>query len=203
MAFEQIVAGGGILTQGFGQTAYALSCRCEWTCPGYAAGAFHAGIDIAPRDGGNPYLLAVGFGQVVRIGRTIAGPCSGLGPYAPCVRTGGVDIWYGHAMKALVPVGAYVTPGQPIAVLDSIGCSTGNHVHYEVLPARADPNGCGALDPWAYVSAWPGASPTPPNPAPAPAPPKGGLRLTGTGLIALGGAVALVLAARSGARSEG
>lgn len=166
MAFESIIRGGGILTQGFGQTAFALSCRCEWTCPGYAPAAFHAGIDIAPR--GDRTMLAVGYGQVVRIGRTIPGPCSGLGPFAPCIRSGNVDIWYGHAAANLVGVGAYVKPGDPIAICGSIGCSTGTHVHYEVLPAGQDPNGCGALDPWAYVSKWPGGPVGPPPPPPKP-----------------------------------
>jgi murein DD-endopeptidase MepM/ murein hydrolase activator NlpD len=166
--FERIMQGGGVLTQDFGQTSYALGCRCEWTCPGYSPGAFHAGIDIAPPTGGNPTLYAVGYGQCVRVGRVLQGyTCSGLGPYAPCIRSGSVDVWYGHALRSLVSPGQFVVPGQPIAVCDSIGCSTGNHVHYEVLPAGQDPNGCNAINPWAYVSAWPGgpggANPCPPG----------------------------------------
>jgi murein DD-endopeptidase MepM/ murein hydrolase activator NlpD len=195
VAFETILRGGGILTQEFGQTAYALSCRCEWTCPGYAPGAFHAGIDIAPR--GDRTLLAVGYGQVTRIGRTMPGPCSGLGPFAPCIRSGGVDIWYGHAERALVGVGQFVVPGQPIAICGSVGCSTGTHVHYEVLPAGQDPNGCGALDPWAYVSKWPGVAPTAPNPAP-PAPPKPASTLFPVALV-VAGLAAIIAAGRKGA----
>jgi murein DD-endopeptidase MepM/ murein hydrolase activator NlpD len=163
MAFDRIAEGGRVvLSQDFGQTAYAMSCRCEWTCPGYAPAAFHAGIDIASLGGEEPYLLAVGYGQCVKVGRVLAGySCSGLGPYAPCIRSGNVDIWYGHARQSLVNVGDYVSPGQRIAIMDSVGCSTGNHVHYEVVPAGSDPNGCAALNPWPYILAWPGLAPAP------------------------------------------
>lgn len=185
MAFESIVQGGGILTQDFGRTAYAASCGCEWTCPGYPGGSFHAGIDIARN--GNVVLLAAGSGQVVRIGRPTAG-CGGLGPYAPCVRSGGVDIWYGHAKQCLVGAGTFVKAGQPIAIMGSIGCSTGQHVHFEVVPATWDPNACGALNPWAYISSWPGSPPSPPKAAVQP------------WMVLAGGAALLFAATRSPAR---
>jgi murein DD-endopeptidase MepM/ murein hydrolase activator NlpD len=188
VAFESIVRGGGVLTQGFGETAWARSCGCEWTCPGYTRGAFHAGIDVAAR-GSSVLLLAAGYGQVVRIGRLTAG-CGGLGPYAPCVRSGGVDIWYGHAKQCLVGAGTFVVPGQPIAVMGSIGCSTGQHVHFEVMPATWDPNGCGALDPWPYVTSWPGAGP-------APAPPR---RVIKPWMVLAGGAALILAASRTAPR---
>lgn len=196
MAFESIVSGGGILTQTFGDTAWAMSCGCEWTCPGHPPGAFHAGLDISVSlSRPDPVLmLAVGYGQVVRIGRLTAG-CGGLGPYAPCIRSGGVDIWYGHASKCLVGPGTFVRPGQPVAVMGSIGCSTGRHVHYEVVPANWDPNGCGALDPWKYVSSWPGQ----PQPAPAPAPAPAPVPVVGSVApwLLLAGGAALLMAAGS------
>lgn len=171
MAYDKVVRGGGILTQAFGVTEYALSCRCEWTCPGYPAGAFHAGMDIASPDGSEPELLAVGYGVCVKIGRVLTGySCSGLGPYAPCIRSGNVDVWYGHAKASLVKIGQAVTPGQPVAIMDSVGCSTGNHVHYEVVPAGQDPDGCSALEPTRYLEWWPGAAPAasaPPDQPPA------------------------------------
>jgi murein DD-endopeptidase MepM/ murein hydrolase activator NlpD len=196
VAFESIVQGGGVLTQDFGRTAYAVSCGCEWTCPGYPGGSFHAGIDVS-RGGSNILLLAAGYGQVVRIGRLTSG-CGGLGPYAPCVRSGGVDIWYGHAAKCLIGAGTFVVPGQPIAIMGSIGCSTGTHVHFEVVPANWDPNGCGALNPWAYVTSWPGVRPgQPPAPPPAAAPPPSSV---GPLMIAIGGAALLYAASRTAPR---
>lgn len=188
MSFEAIVRGGGILTQDFGRTSYAIGCRCEWTCAGYPNGSFHAGIDVA-RPGAGVQLLAAGYGQVVRIGRQTAG-CGGLGPYAPCIRSGGVDIWYGHASQCLVGPGAYVVPGQPVAIMGSIGCSTGQHVHFEVVPATWDPNGCGALNSWAFVNTWPGGPPKPPKPPPS--------KLLGPLALMAGGA-ALLYAANRGA----
>lgn len=192
MPFDQIVEGGRtVLSQNFGQTPYALACRCEWTCAGYATAAFHAGIDIATEDGSEAYLLAVGYGQCVKVGRVLAGySCSGLGPYAPCIRSGPVDIWYGHAKQSLVAVGDYVRPGQRIAIMDSVGCSTGNHVHYEVVPAGSDPDGCSALNPWSYVNSWPGAPIAPPAPAPAPS-------IVGPAILIAAGGAALILASRA------
>jgi murein DD-endopeptidase MepM/ murein hydrolase activator NlpD len=171
VAFDRIVRGGGVLTQDFGQTAYAMSCHCEWTCPGYAPGAFHAGIDIASARGS--VLTAAGYGVVTRIGRGCPGcGCDGLGPYAVCVNSGPVDIWYGHAYQALVSIGQQVQDGSELALMDSVGCSTGNHVHFEVLPHGQDPNGCGAINPWQYVNVWPGQAP---QPDPGPPPDQGGL----------------------------
>jgi murein DD-endopeptidase MepM/ murein hydrolase activator NlpD len=193
VAFETIVRGGAVLTQGFGDTAWACSCRCEWTCPGHPAGCFHAGIDVA-RAGAGVQLLAAGYGQVVRIGRQIPG-CGGLGPYAPCIRSGNRDMWYGHASKCLVGAGTWVVPGQPIAIMGSIGCSTGQHVHFEVLPAGWDPDGCGAVDPFPYVTKWPGLPHNVPVPPPPPAPPKRSL----LPLALVAGGAALLYAGSRGA----
>lgn len=192
MSYETIVRGGGILTQTFGVTDYALACRCEWNCPGYPASAFHAGIDVASPHGEEPELLAVGYGVCVKIGRVLAGySCSGLGPYAPCIRSGNIDVWYGHAKQSLVKVGDLVVPRQPVAIMDSVGCSTGNHVHYEVVPAGADPDGCSALNPYAYLASWPGKAPaSSPAPDPAPAVTSSGLLIPalaiGAGLLLYG-----------------
>ncbi len=198
--FEKVVEGGGVLTQDFGLTSWALSCRCEWTCPGYPPGAFHAGIDIAA--GYGTRLLAVGYGTVARIGRGCPGcGCDGLGPFAVCVNSGPVDIWYGHAYEALVSVGDQVQPGTPLSLMDSVGCSTGNHVHFEVLPAGSDPNGCAAINPWAYTMAWPGvgvpAPPPPPAPPPVPpGPPPYQVSTTDAFLLLAGGAALLLAAGR-------
>lgn len=182
MAYDSIVAGGGVLTQDYGLTAFARSCQCEWRCParGSRGYDFHAGLDVARL--GVVTLLAVGYGT--RVMRTRApGSCGGLGPFAVCINSGPIDVWYGHASRDLVGIGARVAPGQPVAIMGSLGCSTGQHVHYEVQPAGSV-DGCASLDPRPYLNSWPGRAPAPP-PGPTPAP-SIGLNLALLGLGGLG-----------------
>ena len=192
MAYETIAEGGGVLTQGFGCTTY----QREWTCAGrcQAGQKWHSGIDVGIRVGTR--LLAVGYGTVVALGDkpSCGGPGRGLsgcfGPGAVCIRSGNVDIWYGHCLAQLVSCGQTVVPGQPIAYSGTLGCSTGPHVHYEVQPAGSV-NGCAALNPVPYLTQWPGANPTPsPTPPAAPVVP-----LAGAALL-LGGGAAVWYATR-------
>jgi murein DD-endopeptidase MepM/ murein hydrolase activator NlpD len=170
--FEAIVAGGGRQTQPYGCTAWACANRSEWNCPGRGCRCpfgFHSGVDVAAVWGS--VLLAVGYGRVLQIGR-LGGSCGGLGPYAVGILSGPVVIWYGHCSSALVRPGDLVSPGQAIARMGSLGCSTGTHTHFEVLPVGAS-SGCDSVDPTPYLSAWPGQPPaSPPAPVP-PAPPPG------------------------------
>lgn len=99
----------------------------------------HGGIDLAPKNGGNPDILAAMQGKI-----TTMGWVSGYGNFIEITHPDGSKTRYGHlesfdpALKARFDRGepVQVTAGEKIGVMGSTGRSTGVHLHFEYIDAN-------------------------------------------------------------------
>ncbi len=96
-------------------------------------GSVDQGVDYSA-PGGTP-LYAMGSGTIIQEG------IDGFGPDAPVLQItsgplAGKTVYYGHAGRDVVPVGAHVVQGQQISVVGYgiVGVSTGPHLEVGFLP---------------------------------------------------------------------
>lgn len=101
----------------------------------YLKGTKHKGVDLAPKNGGSPTILATIGGEVIEQGYD----AKGYGNY--CIIQGSDRYYhfYCHmAHAANVRKGEQVEAGKALGIMGSTGNVTGPHLHYEIRQVRDD-----------------------------------------------------------------
>lgn len=110
---------------------------------------FHNGLDIAlPYGEEDKAIYATNDGVVVAVEKNITqiNDCDyGYGNYVKIEHDDGMTTLYAHmkygSIKSTITVGYEVQQGEQIGIMGSTGCSTGEHLHYEITKDgnRIDP----------------------------------------------------------------
>lgn len=123
---------------GSGALAKPMATLQTSSAYGNRGGTRHLGIDF--RNPKGTAIYATGNGTVVQSGYS-----GTFGNLIKIDHGNGLQTWYAHCEKLLVPVGTKVTRAQQIATVGSTGNATGNHLHYEVRLNGVSQN------PWSYM----------------------------------------------------
>lgn len=106
----------------------------------------HTGIDIALAGGLPVYAAEAGY--VMSAGyNDCYGNYVSISHYNGTLRSG-----YGHLSAIYVSEGQWVEKGQVIGAVGTTGCSTGNHLHFELFTDGVTGSDGYSLDPLSYIS---------------------------------------------------
>jgi murein DD-endopeptidase MepM/ murein hydrolase activator NlpD len=129
---------GGV--EGFVNPTRVIHCSSAYgnrIHPVHGTQKFHSGLDIGIAGGEPIYAAKDGTVSVAVTNVNSINNCNyGYGNYIKIDHGDGTSTLYAHIKYGTIPssitVGSEVSQGEQIGQVGSTGCSTGNHLHYEV-----------------------------------------------------------------------